>query len=356
MREAQRRDVGDQLGLLLVLRAVRIDECRTRGRSTDRSHRLLLDRVRSLVVVLLLTAALEVRRGREEHRAGDEGGDAAEDEQRPRDEDEDGPGCAEAVVEPALEDVAELDGEEGKGAVREDNAPPGDAELGELLHAAEDGEEGEEDPGDAHAPEDVGGAETDGENHLACEGDLREVVAHCIRYELGEVGAVDQEGETALSEGREDVEGGESDETLGCAVQKETHEETKGDHGREGEPDDAHGHRKRRGDQSEPGELGVEGGGNETTASGRGDHGDTGDDPDGHDLSEILCFLAEDEEDDTKGGEPGDECVEPPETVHGEQEAVPRARMPVAYDVLTRASAYTFGVSGRGKDLPLPRR
>lgn len=217
------------------------------------------------LVVFLLAVVLEVRGRREEHRAGDEGGDAAQHEHGPGDEDEDGPGGAEAMVEAALEDVAELDGKEGKGAVREDNAPPGDAELGQLLHAAEDGEEGEHDPGDAHAPKDVCTAEADGEDHLACERDLGEVVSHGVGNQLGQVGAIDEEGEATLAEGRERVEGGKGDETLGRAVQEETHEEAERDHSREGQSNDTHRNGKGGGNQRESGEFRVKRSGNETT-------------------------------------------------------------------------------------------
>lgn len=269
-----RRDEHGLLGLM-KLSAVGIHECRAvvafgrvRLRRCRPSHSELLLRCGGggvRLVVLLLAAVLKVRGRREEHCAGDECGNAAQHEHSPGDEDEDRPGGAEAVVEAALEDVAKLDGEEGEGAVREDNAPPGDAELGQLLHAAEDGEEGEHDPGDAHAPEDVCAAEADGEDHLACERDLGEVVSHGVGDQLGQVGAIDEEGEATLAEGRERVEGGEGDETLGRAVQEETHEEAEGDHSREGQSNDTHRNGKGGGNQRESGEFRVKRSGNKTT-------------------------------------------------------------------------------------------
>lgn len=326
---------------------VNVDERRTvvtLGRALQhvlRGRRQPLLRVLLRVVaaaVLLRAATLEVVRGREEHRAVDERRYAAEHEDGPRDEDDDGPRGTKAVVEAALEDVAELHGEEREGAVREDDAPPRDAELRELLRAPEDREEREHDPADAHAPEDVRRAEADRVDELACDRDLGEVVACSVGYQRGEVGAVDEQREAALAERRQDVPCREGDKAVGCAMEEEAYEEAEGDHRREGQADDAHGDRKGTGDEGEAGKVWSKGTSEETTAGRRCNHGNGGDDPDRHDFAEVFGLLSEEEIENTECGEPGDSSIEPPEPIEGEQEAVVRAWMPIPDDILQSKS------------------
>lgn len=237
-----------------------------------------------LLDVLELLRLLRRRRRGNEHGAVDEGGYAADHEGGPRHADDDGPGSAEAVEEAALEHVAELDGEQRKGAVWEDDGPVVDPEPGDLPEAAGDRKGGHHDPGDAHAPEDVGRGEAEGIHELARDGGLREVGAAPVGDESGEVRAVDEQGEPALAEGCEGVEGAEDGHGIRSAVEEDAEEQAEGDHGGEAQADETHGESEACGDECEIREFGGEAACEETTACGGGDEGYDGDDPDGHEF------------------------------------------------------------------------
>ena len=94
----------------------------------------------------------------------------------------------------AVQDLGELHAQEGEHPVRENEAPVRHRER-QVVRAPDvpDGDDGEEDPGDAHREEDVRAEEAAREDHLARELDGGERLAHVQRQELGEVLAVHEQ-------------------------------------------------------------------------------------------------------------------------------------------------------------------
>ena len=103
-----------------------------------------------------------------------------------------------------------------------------------------DGDHREEDPGHAQREQHERPEEAPREDHLAGERDRRELVAHVQREDLGEVLAVDEQRESALTERAERDEGGEDECGIGRTTRDEA-EEVDGDHHeREAQADDNH--------------------------------------------------------------------------------------------------------------------